>query len=358
MDEYNKVMKLHYLLLLVLCCICMGSSCDYIASSSSNPKKKYEFIPEDPNWRLEELYADKSKKPTIAVVSHYTVDEDYLPFIKLAIENHKKYARENKYDYYFRNGTIKGSEKYFWPQAEGRTFQLGLYWQKILAVQELLDKTENGKRVYDYVLWIDADAIFTRPKLKLESFIDDADKDTFLFIAEDINSHSPLVMRSCVNTGVFMVKNSDKGRDFMRQVDDAFEIYKVLKIPEQSAVQDLAQNFLKPEQIAPLLTDEKKLDEFRANIRWRDCSTKMIDGVKKLPMKVFNAGYHWSDLDTISWDETSLVAHFLALDGAAVSNYMEILVACLKQNNYEHRERCHPNRLNIILKKTDSRKRW
>lgn len=356
--EYNKVMKLHFLLSLLLCYICVGSSCDYLVPSSSNPKKRYEFIPEDSSWRLEKIYADANKKPRIAVVSHYTLDEVNLDFIKRAIKNHEEYAKQNRYDYYFRNGTIKGSEKYFWPEAEGRTFQLGLYWQKILAVNELLDKKENGKRVYDYVLWIDADAIFTRPKLTLESFIDEADPDTFLFIAEDINSHSPLVMRSCVNTGVFMVKNSDKGREFMQWVDDAFEIYKVLKIPEQSAVQDLAhKGFLKHEEISPLLADKKKLEEFRANIRWRDCSADMIDGVKKLPMKLFNAGYHWSDLDTISWDETSFVAHFLALDGGAVSRYMNILVTCLEKYGYEHRERCHPTRLNIILENTDSKKR-
>src|SRR5690606_13853869 len=110
-----------------------------------------------------------SNKPRIAIVSHYTTDKENLGFIDLATQNHRKYARLHGYDYYFRNGTI--TEKYVWPQGQNRTFQLGLYWQKIEATRQLLDMKENGKNVYDYVMWLDTDAVFTNIYMRLEEII-------------------------------------------------------------------------------------------------------------------------------------------------------------------------------------------
>ena len=57
MEPMKRYQSLHLLLFFMFTSL----SCEYIAPSSDNPEKKFEFIPEDPAWRLEKLYSDKSE---------------------------------------------------------------------------------------------------------------------------------------------------------------------------------------------------------------------------------------------------------------------------------------------------------
>ncbi len=315
------------------------------------PKKIYAPIPEDYAWKLEEKFSDPASQHRIAIVSHYTVDKENIPFIKLATQNHIKYAKKYKYDYFFRNGTIDGTEKFRSPTANNRTFQLGLYWQKIQAMSDLLKLKNNGKHVYDYVFWIDTDAVFTNLDLSLEELIENADKDAYFFIAEDVLSRSS-VPHTCVNAGVFMVKNSKEGRDLIKNVSRAFKIYEKVWVPEQAAMQDLAYGFLDPANIDKIALDENALKKFHSKIGQRQCQILWPKkGVELYLMQDINAGYPW-EFERVRWNPKSLTAHFFTLDGPRTKKYMESLLDCLEHYNYKHRERCTPEKLNIALRKT------
>lgn len=332
----NKIKFLLYLSWMIF------GACEQVPS----PVGALQGIPEDPAWKFEYRFS-KPGSPRIAVVSHYTTEKENKPFIELATQNHIDYAKKHNYDYYFRNGTLRGTEKFRLPNAEKRTFQLGLYWQKIQAIWDLLKLEKDGKYVYDYVFWIDTDAVFTNMDQLLEQFIEDADKNNFLFIAEDVLSHSS-VTHTCINSGVFMIKNSPEGREFIQNVMRAFKIYGEVWVPEQAAIQDLAFGFLDPADIDKVANNETLLNKLRSETGKRICNVAPKKGVKIYRMRDFNAGYPW-DFEEIAWGANSFTAHFFTLNGIMTKKYMEPLLDCLSKNNYTNREKCTPKNLNIAL---------
>lgn len=311
----------------------------------------FGHIAEDPARKISDInYIEDaaSNKPRFAILSHYTTDEENLGFIDLATKNHQKYARLHNYDYFFRNGTI--TKKYFDPKGKNRTFQLGLYWQKIEATRELLAMKKNGKNVYDYVLWIDADAIFTNIFLSLEEIINRAPKDAFFIVADDPSALARNIHHSCINTGVYIIKNSSQGRNFIDTVDKSFEIYKSLDWPEQLAMGDVAYGFINEKIINDLKENPSKIAAFSGQVKWRNCAEKPAVGTHIFYMRDINAAYAWVGDERIRWDENSLVAHFLGLSGPKVEKYARVLLACLEQTDYRNRKRCNPYDLNITLR--------
>lgn len=300
-------------------------------------------------------YKKEEGKPRIAIVSHYTLDKENLGFINLAVPNHQKYARLHGYDYYFRNGTI--TTKYFWPEANSRTYRLGLYWQKVQATKELLEKEEDGKYVYDYILWIDTDAFFTNIDLTLEEIINQSGKDIFFIGTDDINSPATLVPRYCINSGVYIIKNTPKAHNFIKMVENAFGIYKGIRAPEQSAMADIAYGFLTEEKLTELKANKEKAATFIKNIKWRNCSVKTQPGFEILPMRTINAPYAFQETERVRWNEYSLAAHFIIISGSDTEKYSKVLLQCLEQTDYKERERCNPYNLNVILPPRNSYER-
>ncbi|KAG0224688.1 hypothetical protein BGW42_004951 [Actinomortierella wolfii] len=74
-------------------------------------------------------------------------------------------------------------------------------WAKIKIILEELDKNE-----FDWIFWIDTDALITNMDIRLEQFIDDRYS---LLITKDLNY---------MNAGVFMLKVNDWSRNYMRKV--------------------------------------------------------------------------------------------------------------------------------------------
>jgi len=77
-------------------------------------------------------------------------------------------------------------------------------WHKIRAVQQVL---ETG--FYDYVFWIDADAVFTDFDARLEEICRESD---FSFTTD------PPMWSTLANGGVWMVRNTPGGRNFLARV--------------------------------------------------------------------------------------------------------------------------------------------
>lgn len=94
--------------------------------------------------------------------------------------NHKYYAQKYNYNYLSFNDTIVDLRY--------------VTWNKVFVLKQYLKK-------YDYVMWIDADAIFTNLEITIESIVQ-KNPDKYLWVCDDIGGWR-------LNTGVMIWKNSD-----------------------------------------------------------------------------------------------------------------------------------------------------
>ena len=96
-----------------------------------------------------------------------------------------------------------------------------IMWQKVIAVIQTLNKKENGEYKYDAVFWIDDDAYITNTSYPLEVFMNLTDKDIILSRdcpMDDINVY--------INSGTYIIKNTETGRNFMNDLINNYNIYK------------------------------------------------------------------------------------------------------------------------------------
>jgi hypothetical protein len=121
------------------------------------------------------------KKKSICMLSFATPDID--SYAKPIFKNNKAYAEKHGYDW----------KEYWQTLDESRPPP----WSKILYILKTL---EEG---YDWVFWIDADAVIMNDSIELEKFIDN--KYDFA-LCKDAFSW---------NTGAWFVKNSDKAKDLL-----------------------------------------------------------------------------------------------------------------------------------------------
>lgn len=136
-----------------------GVSCENKTSSVVNESKVFETIREVPEPIIVNPVRPGMQGPKILIVSHCTLDGNFLHY---TWKNHKAYASQHGYDYWFRNGNIDDGRFRDESNRSSKVHNLGLYWQKTAAVKQGLNKVdEHGKRIYDIVVWIDADAFFT-----------------------------------------------------------------------------------------------------------------------------------------------------------------------------------------------------
>jgi len=136
----------------------------------------------------------------IAVLQFYTNNVSYGPYSE---EINKKYCEGKGYTYICEKDDSKIRSI-----AEGRS----LHWCKVKLVQEVLN-TNN----FDYVLFLDADAIFSDFGQRIEEFIDSGYDMIF---AEDIGHHSSM------NTGVFLTKNNEWSKNFFNTWWESGETFK------------------------------------------------------------------------------------------------------------------------------------
>lgn len=74
-------------------------------------------------------------------------------------------------------------------------------WSKIKLIQKYLDK-------YEWIMWIDSDAAITNKNIRIESLIDP--KYDIILSKEDVCNH-------IINTGTFIVKNSEWSKSFLEK---------------------------------------------------------------------------------------------------------------------------------------------
>mmetsp|Transcript_26268 Transcript_26268/g.83967 ORF Transcript_26268/g.83967 Transcript_26268/m.83967 type:complete len:381 (-) Transcript_26268:265-1407(-) len=72
-------------------------------------------------------------------------------------------------------------------------------WSKVIAVRRAL-------KDFDWVMWMDADAIFTNPTVRIEDILPPRPEDVDLVITKDWNGY---------NAGVWLMRNSTWGAEFL-----------------------------------------------------------------------------------------------------------------------------------------------
>jgi mannan polymerase II complex MNN10 subunit len=122
----------------------------------------------------------------IAVVSLAAGDQ-YREAVHLGIENKKQYCKQHGYDFICEETSLDTSRP--------------IAWSKIKLIQKVM---ENPK--YNWVFWTDADALIMNLAIPLEELIDERYD---LIISKDFNN---------INTGHFLIKNSDWSQDFLKRV--------------------------------------------------------------------------------------------------------------------------------------------
>ena len=153
-------------------------------------------------------------RESIALVTISTPNR--ISFSQYTLTSFRQYAEKWGYSFYF----------YQKPPATS----YNIYWAKIRVMMDLL---QEGK--HDWYVWIDDDIFITNPDISLEQLIHDYGKQAHFIIG----AHKTCpVLENDVNTGVFMVKNSEWSRNFLQQIWDIGE-GKPKNYWEQTAVSEL-----------------------------------------------------------------------------------------------------------------------
>lgn len=284
------MLRYHFIVMAFLASILFLTNCqkDSEADDGGVPAEQQLRMTEIPEPIVQSAKVGKS---SILLVSHNTLDSQYLDFTR---KNHQEYARKQNYDYWFRNGVIdKGM--FSIPGVERKILRYGLYWQKITAVEDalMLRQTDYSLK-YDWVVWIDADAFFTDMDKRLESIIALAKPDDYFIIARD----NP--QWSCINAGVFLVRNNEQGRKFIAQVRASFEMYKYNSFPEQEAMQDIVYQY----------TDQRR-NEINNGLEYakRSCQeSRIAPNIKVVPQQTMNS-FYGSEKPLIKWRPGDFIAH-------------------------------------------------
>lgn len=118
-----------------------------------------------------------------------------LPYVKIHNKNIKQYCKKWNFEY-----------KYF------DNCKHNTYWCKI---HMLLNELQTNK--YDYVIWLDSDTYIFDMKINISDIFNKYSSD--IFIGSDNNPSFDLT-----NAGVFAIKNSDVGRQFLVDCINSFNI--------------------------------------------------------------------------------------------------------------------------------------
>ena len=123
-----------------------------------------------------------------------------IEYIKLHNKNLQDYCNKWGYEYQYYN-----------------TCEYNVYWCKIYLVLQLLNTNK-----YDYIMWLDSDTIIKNPNIELNSIINNYHSD--IFIGHDKNNYLTIL-----NAGVFIIKNSDIGKTFLKDCIKSFNKKKCLE---------------------------------------------------------------------------------------------------------------------------------
>ena len=101
------------------------------------------------------------------------------------------------------------------------------WWCKLFFIKKLLqEKTKHNTNAYDYIVWIDSDAIFVKPDIRIESVIDDRYSITIGVDNYNVSNIIKLNGTFKINSGFFIIRNNDIGIEFINECISIYESQK------------------------------------------------------------------------------------------------------------------------------------
>lgn len=170
----------------------------------------------------------------ICIATQYT--HNIKEYAMVAVDNQARYAKRHGYHAFSFVGRPSG-ERFLDPsRSDQKLFGEGWYWQKIAVVEKLLgERDDQGGNLCNWVMWVDADIVFTNFTIALEERIATyaPTEATDVILAREEAGYPSLV-----NAGAFFVRNSEGGRKFIADIGGMYDEYKNRQLPEQDAMQD------------------------------------------------------------------------------------------------------------------------
>jgi hypothetical protein len=120
-------------------------------------------------------------------------DRPHLEYIKIHNDNLTKYAKKYNYEYIFLTKTM-----------------YDVYWSKLYLVLKYLQSNK-----YDYVMFFDSDSIIMNDNIQINDIVNSYNSD--IFISDDNFTRYS-------NAGLFIIKNSDIGKQFLIDCIDSLDI--------------------------------------------------------------------------------------------------------------------------------------
>ncbi len=168
-----------------------------LAVQESTPRYTLEIPPVAPSQIFTTVNNELAERK-VSLVTAY--DEGIREYASYVIPNQRDYAAKHHYNYVEYKGNL----------AHDDGVARAPYWSKIVALKDMLDKTQEG----EWLVWLDASAIFTNTNKDFDEIIDNiiglygAGKE--LIVTTD--PHVP------INNAVFIVKNSPWTKQWIEKV--------------------------------------------------------------------------------------------------------------------------------------------
>lgn len=152
---------------------------------------KNESFDKDKQYEIKEIHPKNVLNPDAKIAFVYFYTPNIYDYCQHSIHNISTYCY--KYNYAFiAYDTVFNEE-------------VSMCWNKIAAILQNLHK-------YDFLVWIDADAIINNMDITIESIIR-IDPNKELYLCEDIS-----VEYECINSGVMIIKNTEWTEHLFRKV--------------------------------------------------------------------------------------------------------------------------------------------
>lgn len=219
----------------------------------------------------------KSQPIQIAVVSQWIGYMDQTASI--VNDNHKMYAEKHNYSYILERNYIEPEYPMLWQ----KPFLLyNVFYNQTFLKQHAMENKE-----FDYILWIDFDAIIMNSSITIESLIDNAkttcnQASTSLIIVGDYNA--------MFNAGIFILKRSEMTEQFFERWskpkylklgwEDQGAAISILRGAELSDDEKIWKDKLQSGSVRTVTMDEAKYAQrYLVNSKWREfvCITSQTE---------------------------------------------------------------------------------
>lgn len=185
-------------------------------------------------------------KPLTAVVTSSFIYKDSCmePSAATAAENKRNYASRHGYAFVARSQEFA--------QQELRTVPRRIVWGKVDVIEKVLPK-------YDWLFWMDMDAVVMNQDISVHAILDDLRK-TYPTGPKGFESSVDLVVvrpgrDKMLNAGVFLMRNTEWSHRFLKQVQATSSWYNKSPSYEQGAMWDAINDSANKEHVVVIQSD-------------------------------------------------------------------------------------------------------